>query len=216
MKHISFTAEAPYFTLNTLRQGTRRLWMACHGYGQLGKYFMRRFDVLDPETDMVIVPQGLSRFYLDQKYQRVGASWLTREHREIGIKNMHAYLNKVFHAETKDSDLSEIEICLFGFSQGTSAAARWGIQNQIPFRRLFVWAGTFPPEIRPEDVAYLDTDNVSITVFMGSEDAFFDADLFEKQLQHIRSLFPHTEVVRFEGGHEVRRDVLRQAVAALD
>ncbi|MEM6299336.1 MAG: phospholipase, partial [Bacteroidota bacterium] len=133
MKHVQTSIQAPYFTLNELTPKTKRIWMACHGYGQLAKYFMRRFDVLDPEENFIIVPQGLSLFYLDShefKYQKVGASWITREDRETALANMQVYLNAAFEQETAGFDLSDVEISLFGFSQGTAAITRWGIINK--------------------------------------------------------------------------------------
>lgn len=212
MKKVALSIESPYATLNQLTDKTRHIWLACHGYGQLAKYFMRRFDVLNPEENYVIVPQGLSLFYLDQSYQKVGASWLTREHRQTGLHNMHAYLNAVFAAETQHVNWQRVSLSLFGFSQGTSAVVRWALVNKIPFRRLFFWAGTFPPEITHQDVEYLNTDQIEVSVFIGSEDEFFDAAVFESQVRRIRQFFPQLRVVPFEGGHEVSREVLAQAV----
>ena len=40
-------------------------WFALHGYRQAARRFARRFEVLDAPGRIVVVPEGLSRFYVD-------------------------------------------------------------------------------------------------------------------------------------------------------
>ncbi|MGF1533694.1 MAG: alpha/beta hydrolase [Bernardetiaceae bacterium] len=209
MKHVSLTIQAPYTTYHALTPSTRHIWMACHGYGQLARHFVRRFDALEPQENFVIAPQGLSRFYLDDKYQHVGASWITREEREMSLQNMYTYLNAVFAAETAEAP-DTAGLTLFGFSQGAAAVIRWALAHQVPFERLFFWAGGFPEEITPQDVRYLNTDEIEVNFFVGSEDPFYTPETLERQMSLLQRVFPQVRVIPFEGAHEVKREVLVQ------
>ncbi len=67
----------------------RKLLIALHGYGQLAQYFAKKFDQL-PKEYALLVPEGMHRFYLDGNSGRVGASWMTKEGREMDIDdNLH-------------------------------------------------------------------------------------------------------------------------------
>ncbi|MCY7356827.1 MAG: phospholipase, partial [Rudanella sp.] len=44
--HLSVQRTARYYTLGDFTEQTTDLWFVLHGYGQLAKYFIRRFDVV--------------------------------------------------------------------------------------------------------------------------------------------------------------------------
>lgn len=95
MPKLSYAATASYEIAGAPLSEAREIWLVCHGYGQLARHFIRRFDVL-PADCAVVAAQGLSRFYLDHHtgtYKQVGASWLTRDEREMDLANMLAYLS---------------------------------------------------------------------------------------------------------------------------
>ena len=79
----------------------REVWLVCHGYGQLASRFIRHFAPLADGTRLIVVPEALSRFYLDHPakagstHARVGASWMTREDREAEIADQVEYLDAV-------------------------------------------------------------------------------------------------------------------------
>ena len=62
----------------------RMVWVLLHGYGQLARFFLNKFEGLEDGL-LIAAPEGLSRFYLDAQHQRVGATWMTREDREHEI-----------------------------------------------------------------------------------------------------------------------------------
>src|SRR5687767_2104602 len=63
----------------------REVWLACHGYGQLAGRFLAGLDAVRAPGRLLVAPEGLSRFYVDDRHERVGASWMTREAREDEI-----------------------------------------------------------------------------------------------------------------------------------
>ena len=94
-----------------------------HGYGQMAKFFIRKFQSAEELGYTIIAPQGLHKFYLEGTSGRVGASWMTKENREDDIQNYLIYLNAV-HSEIS-SEKNWDEIVILGFSQGVATAFRW-------------------------------------------------------------------------------------------
>jgi predicted esterase len=215
-KQISITAQATYETLGNLNARTSTIWLVCHGYGQLAKYFIRRFDVLNPAQHYVIAPQGLAKFYLDTKYEKVGASWLTKESKEMDLQNQLSYIDSVWKAEKEvitqaGLDFNKLKINVLGFSQGCAAACRWVVSRQITFSNLYVWAGLLPQEFRKEDFSYLPNAS-QIHFIIGKDDEFRGLLDFTNEIEKIKDLLPTAQIVSFDGGHEVKREVLASLI----
>src|SRR2546425_9676771 len=75
----------------------------CHGSGQLAARSLRHFEPLADGTRLVVAPEALSRFYLEDttvpaKERKVGATWMTRENRLSEIDDYVRYLDAL-HAE---------------------------------------------------------------------------------------------------------------------
>ncbi|MEQ9466539.1 MAG: hypothetical protein RLN88_03955, partial [Ekhidna sp.] len=150
--HIDISVKASYHTLNDLTEKTEKVWLVFHGYGQLAEYFIKKFDGLDPEKNFIIAPQGLSKYYLDGVTGRVGASWMTKEDRLTEIENQYSYIDGMLK---EVGDISDKQLIYFGFSQGTATMGRYAAHAKIPFQKMIIWAGTFPPDTNPDDWKYL-------------------------------------------------------------
>ncbi|RMG17583.1 MAG: alpha/beta hydrolase [Bacteroidetes bacterium] len=208
-KSIEISIQAPYYTYGELTPDTRSLWVVCHGYGQLARHFIRRFDVLDPARHYVIAPQGLSKYYLPG-HQRVGASWMTKENRLVEIANYLHYLDAVFEEETQAVSLEGKQLVLMGFSQGVATIGRWAAYRRVPFDRLILWAGGFPHELKAGQFPPLKS-GAEIVAVVGNEDEYLDSPKVEQQLafvQQVTGLKPR--LITFAGKHEVKREVLRE------
>lgn len=98
-----------YFTHGTMTEKTRYVWVCLHGYGQLGKFFIQRFEFLDPALHFVVVPEGLNRFYFEGVNEKPVASWMTKEDRLDEIADYVLYLEalriKLVGNEIKTSKL---------------------------------------------------------------------------------------------------------------
>ena len=205
-KSVSFQAEAPYYTLGTLSDKTKTIWLVCHGFGQLAQHFVRRFDILDLENHFIIAPQGPDRYYY-ANYQKVGASWTTRENLQMHLANQQAYLDEVFEAETKNVDWDNVSLNALGFSQGVSVITRWLVHAQQPFDRLLLWAGGFPPELTKEKWAFMKSE-ASVEIFVGDEDEYLNEERIARQKELLTTAFDHYELTIFSGRHELKREVL--------
>lgn len=198
-KHIDISIQASYHTLNELTERTERVWVVFHGYGQLATYFIKKFEGLDPEKNFIIAPQGLSKYYLEGVYGRVGASWMTKEDRLTEIKNQYRYIDSVLSAY----DISTKKLVYFGFSQGTATMGRYAAHAKIPFDQMIIWAGTFPPDTDPKDWKYL-TGNEGIHYFTSKEDIYFKDEMIEQQNTVVETaLGRNPELHWYDGGHKV-------------
>ncbi len=209
-KEISVTVKAPYYTRGPQGMPPRSIWVACHGYGQMAKYFGRRFDVLDEQQDLLIVPQGLSRFYLDAhkgQYQHVGASWMTKERRELDIAAQMQYLDKVFDLETQKLNLEKVKLVLMGFSQGTATICRWAVHRRLPIDKLVIWGGNIAHEHTSTDWNFLPA-HTEVLLVVGKTDQFFTPEKIGLLAGKITKVIKKPRVVQFDGGHEVKREVL--------
>ena len=101
-EHLTVQRTARYYTLGAAGPGLRQLVVACHGYGQLAGRFIRHFAPLDDGSRLVVAPEALSRFYLDEPgtapaaERRVGACWMTREDRLHEIDDYVRYLDALY------------------------------------------------------------------------------------------------------------------------
>ena len=213
MEHkVNFNISASYYTLNELTDLTTDIWIVCHGFGQLAEHFIRRFDILNPDKNFVIAPQGLSKFYMDN-YQKVGASWMTKLNKEVEIDNQQNYFDAVISDALQGKRLSDFKVHLLGFSQGVSVVCRMAAYAKIDFKHLMVWAGGFPLELKEEDFAHLSEDS-KVTVIIGDQDELVPMnERFEAAVQQAEKVLNRkVGILKFDGGHEVKRDVLRDLV----
>jgi len=203
---IPIQRTAHYYTLGQPSKQVKRFWIVCHGYGQLARTFIRRFEGLDDGKTLVVAPEGLSKFYWGSFTGEPVASWMTREHRLDEIDDYCNYLQTLY-----DHYLpllaNDVEITLLGFSQGTATQCRWVMQGFPRFHHLVLWAGLLPDDLdfTPHQ-SYFSGKNLYFAY--GYDDEF----LTEKRLGWQRSFSKKNQLefteFPFEGKHEVDRAAL--------
>jgi len=199
--HIPVTLSTSYCTLNELNTKTKKIWLVFHGYGMLSRYFIKKFEQLDPVENFIIAPQGLSRFYLEGFTGRVGACWMTKEDRLTEIDNQIKYIDAVLQAALPKDH--HAEVILFGFSQGTATAVRYGAFSNLRFDKLVLWSGTFPDDLAPDQVTHWSTD-LKILYFSGKYDPFLQPGMQQRIIDLVKNTTGiHPEFHEFEGKHEV-------------
>ena len=177
-------------------------WMAVHGYGQLAARFLRSVELLATPTRLVVAPEGLSRFYLDAGSGKVGASWMTREDRQQEIDDYLAYLEQV-----RSHLVPPVPLTVLGFSQGVATAARWAVATSPAPVRLVAWGSLLPEEIPAARLAAM-----RVTYVVGEQEAWAPPAAVEAQAAALGNAGVRVEVVRFDGGHEIRAEVLGRLV----
>jgi len=213
---ISFQFKARYYTLGDLNSSTSKIWFVLHGYGQLSKFFISKFNILANAGVHVVAPEGLSKFYLEDittrantGNNRVGATWMTRENRLTDIENYLTYLSSVYKYEVPENFHGEIT--LLGFSQGAATATRWAIEGNLPFDQLILWGGILPPDMNFEKAHEVLKHKKVIEVF-GKKDPFLTDERLAEVTTLNNRLNIQPEIIEFEGGHEMNEFVLERLI----
>lgn len=206
---LPVTRTARFLTLGPLDTPVTQLWFAFHGYGQLAAGFADTLRALEDGARLVVVPEGLSRFYLDQGAGRVGASWMTREDREQEIDDYVGYLDALYaHVTARAHRTAGCTLHLLGFSQGAATAARWAVRGTPRPDQLILWGGDVPPDLDGARAAKR-LDGVRVALVAGTRDRFIDPAVLTKQTAALDRMRIRHEVLRFEGGHRLDDETLR-------
>lgn len=209
-KTVAYTTKNTYTTLNTLNPKTKNVWVVFHGIGYLSRYFLKYFNELNAEENYIIAPQAPSKYYLNDTYRHVGASWLTKEDTQQETENLIQYMNAVLNAE---SIPEHCKLIVFGFSQGVSIATRWVALQKIQCNKLILYAGGLPRELSPEGFEHLTTAETEITIILGSNDAYITPERMVEEEKKATSLFKgRAKAIHFEGGHEIKKDIINSLV----
>ncbi|SDL09566.1 Predicted esterase [Salinimicrobium catena] len=203
-KEVSYQTTNTYSTLNDFTEKTKNVWVVFHGIGYLSRYFQKYFRHLNKEENYIIAPQAPSKYYLNGKYEHVGASWATRENTELEIQNLLAYLDEIYKTENLENAPNLI---LFGYSQGVSVVSRWVARRKINCSRLIFHSGRLPQELKSEDFIFLGDTEVSFVY--GTDDPFVSEEFLASEKERLKTLFPkNLKLLPFDGGHEVNKEII--------
>lgn len=191
-----FLSQKPY-------QNIKKCWICLHGYGMLGEYFLPKFKSLFQDDTLVIVPEALSRFYLDPQYEKVGASWMTKEDRLLDIQEQQLYLNKVYKELVEPlKNLEEFNV--LGFSQGVATAWRWIQQQKISVNHLVIWAGSIPLE--PLQSFYVE----NLWLVYAEDDPYSKWVNPQTIKDWLNKQSIDYELILFQGGHTIPKEILEE------
>ncbi|MDX1472069.1 MAG: esterase [Flavobacteriaceae bacterium] len=197
-KEIKFNIQSTYSTLNTLTANTKNIWFVCHGMGHLSRYFVKHFEALPSETNYIIAPQAPSKYYLNPKNKRVGASWLTKENTMAEMNNVISYFDAIFEKEQLQNNPNLI---FLGYSQGVSVALRYAAKRKIQFKEMLLVAGGIPKELHKNDFDYLKS-NPLVKFYYGNNDEYLNETRIKEESLKLNQLFPNSAIHEFEGTHE--------------
>lgn len=194
----------------------QEVWMVCHGYGQLAPYFLRHFRAVEAPHRLIVAPEGLSRFYLENDagaHYRVGASWMTREARRAEIDDYVRLLDTVYTDVLTRAHAVRARLTALGFSQGGATVTRWLAQSPMlgtpPAERLVLWGTALPHDLDVgEHRGWLR--DVGLTLVTGERDEYATPERVAEQEARLRDAGIRSETVRFDGGHHLDPDVLRE------
>ena len=223
VRTIAAVKTARYVVLGPEDGPATEVWLACHGYGQLATYFARHFRAVERPGRLVVVPEALSRFYTDGesgRYQRVGATWMTREERGTDVADVTRYLDDVVVAACARAgvDPHAAPLTAFGFSQGTATVTRWLALSPLARRRrrraerLVLWGGGLPHDLDLASEPWLaDAD---LTLVAGDRDEIATPGRVLQQQARLEAAGVPHRVVEFGGGHRLNDRVLRDLADA--
>ncbi len=213
---------ARYAMIGVAPDEAHTIWFVLHGYGQLAARFLRHFVHALPANTCIVAPEGLSRFYLDAPgtdgahLQRVGATWLTREARELEIRDTMRWLDALYEDVVGASRRARgvmPTVGVLGFSQGVATAMRWMALSAVAPSQVVVWAGGLAHDV--DDLALAaKLANATVTLVAGTTDQFVSDETRVTMLANVRLLQPNATLLQFEGGHRLDTETLRTVLAA--
>lgn len=210
--HLPVTRTARFYTLGDPDAIARDVWFVCHGYGQLAPRFLRRFESLRAAHRLIVAPEALSRFYVEQPGRShaqspVGASWMTREDRLSEIDDYIRFLDAVYAQVFEWAPRAGAVVSVLGFSQGAAAAARWVARGAARADRLILWGGLLPHDLDlARDGARLR--EVELVTVSGNADAFLSGEAIAAQRERLAAYGILPRDVSYEGGHGLDDGVL--------
>jgi len=137
---------------------------------------------------------------------------MTSHDRDVDLLHQKEYFSKVYQLEIANIDLSKYKLILLGFSQGVSAIARLLFHLNLPFDKLVLWAGGFPPELPGTDISFLRKD-YEIIVAIGDKDKYYNADNYGVNIEYLNKTFGgEVEANFYPGDHSLDPDLLERLV----
>lgn len=182
-----------------------------HGYGESAEtQFDRLTAIRGSERWSIISIQALHPFYV-RRTDAVGASWMTRQNRELAIADNITYVSKVLEHVLSDSE--PVKVMVFaGFSQGVAMAYRAATSNQVPRRHVVAVGGDIPGELTPAVLMNLS----SVLAYRGRDDAQYTAEAFKLDVDRLRHAGTAVRVQSGPGGHDWSPDVIEQVTVYLE
>ncbi|KAF0244395.1 MAG: phospholipase/carboxylesterase [bacterium] len=206
--NINVTKTARYYTLGDI-SNTEEVWVVCHGQGQLASYFIKSFQNIVKEKRLIVAPEGLSRFYLDNMGGRVGACWMTREDRLNEIDNYVNYLDLIYEQIIASVNNPNIKLQVLGFSQGVATVCRWvGLGKPKPIDKLILWGGITPPDL---DLVAANSifSHLKLFLVVGNQDQFADASVVAHEEERLKNDNLSYKLITYEGGHQLNIEVIK-------
>ncbi|MEX0890851.1 MAG: phospholipase [Gemmatimonadota bacterium] len=207
-RRIHVRRSARWYLLGDAQERPGILWVACHGYGQLGAAFAGGLAPLVRPGVAVAVPEAPLRFYLDPPgaappaERRVGASWMTREDREADIADYVRLLDAVLEDARAALGGADPEVRLLGFSQGVATVCRWAALGAVRPAELVLWAGPLPPDL--ELAVHAERFRAArITLVRGERDRSVGQEALTAAEERLRQAGAAPRRLTFTGGHRL-------------
>ncbi|HET9983625.1 MAG TPA: hypothetical protein VFQ38_08555 [Longimicrobiales bacterium] len=216
-RHLVVTRTARYAVLGEAVRRPEEVWFVLHGYGQLARRFIRGFEPLDDGRRLIVAPEGLNRYYLDDAggphgpEARVGATWMTRDDRLTEISDYVSYLDTLYRHTFAELDLDrdDTRVVALGFSQGAATVSRWTAIGAARPDLLVLWGSPAPPDLEL-DVAAAAWADLQLALVYGTEDTSYGEAHAVSEAERLRVHGLSPRLVGFEGGHAIDPDVLQE------
>ena len=181
------------------------LLVGFHGYMETAGDHLKALQTI-PDTDqwLLVSIQALHPFYTRQ--DRVVASWMTRDDRELAIADNIDYVGRVLARVRADYPASRT-LVFCGFSQGGAMAYRAAVN--YPANGVIVLAADVPPDV----VERRRVPMPPVLLGRGAKDDWYMADKEAADRATLARIDARVEVCDFDGRHEWT-DAFRAAAAA--
>ena len=168
--------------------------VAFHGYSENAEIQMHRLVQL-PHADRwtLAAVQGLHRFYRGRS-QDVIASWMTRQDRELMIRDNIEYASRAIESLGSPG----VPMIVVGFSQGVAMAFRAAVRGRRRADGVVAVGGDVPPEL----LAAADGLFPPALLLRGRNDEWYTAKKLDADVAALESRGVAVRSITFHGGHE--------------
>jgi predicted esterase len=180
------------------------LLVGFHGYAETAGDHMEALEAI-PGTEhwLLVSVQALHPFYT--RKDRVVASWMTRDDRELAIADNIDYVGRVLNRINADHWVDST-LVFAGFSQGGAMAYR--AASNFRADGLIVLAADVPPDVITQRAVPLPP----VLLGRGTNDEWYTDAKEAADRAALARIGPRVEMCVFEGGHEWT-DTFREAAA---
>jgi len=213
MRTISF--ETPTHGRALIKDATAsnsdsRFLVGFHGYAQNAEDMLSELERL-PGSDAwsLVSIQALHRFYA-RGNERVVASWMTRQDRELAIADNLVYVDRVVRSLLADAP--QAPFVYVGFSQGVGMAYRAAVLGSTRARGVIAIGGDIPPEVKTAPADRFP----SILLAAGESDHLYTPEKADADEAFLISIGARHKLFRYQGGHEWTESLRDRIQLALD
>lgn len=162
-----------------------------HGYGEDAATNLAALERI-PNIDgwLLVAVQALHPFYT--KNDRIVASWMTRQDRELAISDNIRYVGTVVEAMRSEFTTAAASTVFAGFSQGVAMAYRAAAHGAAT--GVVVLAGDVPPDLTQK--------LPDVLIGRGRSDSWYTEARMTADLSRLQDLAQRVETCVFDGGHE--------------
>ena len=183
------------------------LLLGFHGYGQSAEDMLAELQRVPGHEGWTLVSvQALHPFYARNE-ERVIASWMTRQDRDLAIADNVAYVDRVVDAVRASGSPQAGPIIFLGFSQGAAMAYRAGVLGRHRAAGIVALGGDIPPDVKQADAGPFPR----LLIGAGDSDFWYTPAKLDADVHWLASREIPVDVVRYQGGH-VWTDEFRAAV----
>ena len=213
-KQISITKTHKYSQLGECSKNTDTVWIVLHGYGMLSEYFIKKFECIMNDSTVVIAPEGSNRFYLENNYYRVGASWMTKLDKEKDIEDNISFIQTLYSNIVDEIGHTNFKLNTLGFSQGGATLVRWIMSNNINIDSLILWGSDIPKDCLTNEKKSR-WSSIDVKLVIGNQDEYINEENKQKVIDLINSYGLKYELVEYEGSHKIIEKELEKIAAGL-
>ncbi len=187
------------------------LLVACHGYAQSCKGFIRNFEGLRERNWLVTAPQGANQLYWEGG--KVGFTWMTRYMREHTIRDNLAYMARFLDVIRGRHAFNPARVFPLGFSQGSAMAHRLGAAGLIQPAGVVQCGGDLPPDVQSrlgEIAPY------PVLIVHGREDTQMSFAKAQEGEQALRAAGWPVDTLYFTGEHDLPAEVVTDIITWME
>jgi predicted esterase len=168
-----------------------------HGYGETAEEELARLRTIPGSERWTIVSvQGLHCFYR-RRTDEVVASWMTRQNRELAIRDNIAYVTGIAASLSRESP-AEPTLVFSGFSQGAAMAFRAAACLDVPAAGVIACGGDIPPELTTAQLRRIP----AALIGRGERDEWYTPDKLASDERRLRAAGTSVRTAVLDASHE--------------